>query len=134
LIGAVNDERLAFLNGLKTWPVFGAGWGRRVAEVRAAALHMADAAAKTADAPPQSAPVTRAKGQGNGQVPVSAGAQKATAGAIIAAGAAAAQQAHHAGGRPVIVAAIVIITIMIALGGWFAWRWRQRRRQPARID
>src|SRR5690242_18712533 len=37
------DKRLAFLKGLKTWPVFGNGWGRRVAEVRGAALSMADA-------------------------------------------------------------------------------------------
>jgi lysozyme family protein len=43
LIAAICDERLRFLQSLKTWPVFGAGWGRRVAEVRAAALAMATA-------------------------------------------------------------------------------------------
>lgn len=42
LIARVCDERLAFLKSLKTWPVFGKGWNRRVAEVRAAALAMAD--------------------------------------------------------------------------------------------
>ena len=41
LVRAICDERIAFLKRLKTWPVFGAGWGRRVAEVRAAALSMA---------------------------------------------------------------------------------------------
>ena len=35
LVTAINDERLRFLKSLKTWPVFGKGWGRRVAEVRA---------------------------------------------------------------------------------------------------
>jgi uncharacterized protein (TIGR02594 family) len=40
LIGAICDERLAFLQGLRTWPTFGKGWGRRVREVRAAALAM----------------------------------------------------------------------------------------------
>jgi uncharacterized protein (TIGR02594 family) len=35
------DERLAFLRGLSTWPMFGKGWGRRVSEVRAASLMMA---------------------------------------------------------------------------------------------
>jgi lysozyme family protein len=40
LSAAICDERLAFLQRLKTWPVFGRGWGRRVAEVRAAALAM----------------------------------------------------------------------------------------------
>jgi lysozyme family protein len=42
LIARICDERLAFLKSLKTWPVFGKGWGRRVAEVKAAALAMAD--------------------------------------------------------------------------------------------
>ena len=34
LVSAICDERLAFLRGLGTWPTFGRGWGRRVAEVR----------------------------------------------------------------------------------------------------
>ena len=42
LVTAINDERLRFLKNLKTWPVFGAGWGRRVAEVRAFSLRLTD--------------------------------------------------------------------------------------------
>ena len=42
LISAICDERLRFLQSLRTWPVFGAGWGRRVAEVKSVALKMAD--------------------------------------------------------------------------------------------
>jgi lysozyme family protein len=38
LIGGLCDGRLAFLRALSTWPRFGRGWGRRVEEVRAAAL------------------------------------------------------------------------------------------------
>lgn len=53
LIIAICDERLRFLQALKTWPVFGAGWGRRVAEVRAAALAMATA---LPTAPPTASP------------------------------------------------------------------------------
>jgi lysozyme family protein len=41
LIGSFCDERLQFLKSLKTWPVFGKGWSRRVAEVKQAALAMA---------------------------------------------------------------------------------------------
>lgn len=41
LINAINDERLAFLKRLRTWPVFGKGWGRRVENVRARSLKMA---------------------------------------------------------------------------------------------
>jgi lysozyme family protein len=41
IVDAICDERLRFLKSLRTWPVFGRGWGRRVAEVRAAARSMA---------------------------------------------------------------------------------------------
>ncbi len=68
LIGQICDERLAFLKGLRTWPVFGAGWGRRVAEVRAAALAMAKGAAPagppTIPPPPESAPAEAKTGAG----------------------------------------------------------------------
>lgn len=40
LIAAICDERLRFLKSLKTWPVFGGGWSRRVADVKTAALAM----------------------------------------------------------------------------------------------
>lgn len=40
IVNAICDERLAFLMRLKTWPVFGRGWERRVREVRDAALKM----------------------------------------------------------------------------------------------
>ena len=43
LAAAICDERLTFLHSLRTWPVFGRGWSRRVAEVKAAALAMAAA-------------------------------------------------------------------------------------------
>ena len=41
LVVDICDERLHFLRSLKTWPVFGAGWGRRVREVKSTALKMA---------------------------------------------------------------------------------------------
>lgn len=43
VITAICDERLAFLHSLSTWPRFGGGWGRRVADVRAASMAMAGA-------------------------------------------------------------------------------------------
>lgn len=48
VIAALCDDRLAFLKRLKTWPVFGKGWGRRVSEVRVAALRMVNTIAKAA--------------------------------------------------------------------------------------
>jgi lysozyme family protein len=42
IIVAINEERLRFLKSLKTWPVFGQGWGRRVADVKAFSLQLAE--------------------------------------------------------------------------------------------
>jgi uncharacterized protein (TIGR02594 family) len=61
LIDGICDERLAFLQGLRTWPTFGKGWGRRVQEVRTSALAMAAKPAtspETRPAPGPSAPAT----------------------------------------------------------------------------
>src|SRR5437773_852028 len=41
LINKINDERLQFLQSLRTWPTFGKGWSRRVAGVRAHSVQLA---------------------------------------------------------------------------------------------
>lgn len=51
LVAAICDERLAFLQRLRTWPVFGRGWGQRVAEVRSISLAMAGAAQRVTPSP-----------------------------------------------------------------------------------
>ena len=51
LIGALCDGRLSFLKALSTWPRFGRGWGRRVEEVRAAALALHGAPSPVAACP-----------------------------------------------------------------------------------
>lgn len=56
LVAMICDERLRFLKSLKTWSVFGNGWGRRVAEVRTAALAMASSPALVTAPPPQPPP------------------------------------------------------------------------------
>lgn len=125
IVRAICDERLAFLQSLGTWPVFGKGWGRRVAEVKAAALQMAGG--QRVPAPP----ATLVLAPGRGVVPMEKGAQQASTGAVAAAGAAAAQQAHAAGARPAIVAAILLASLAAAVGAWAFWHWRQTRRQEA---
>lgn len=40
-INKLCDKRLAFLQGLKTWPNFGKGWSRRVAGIRVKSLQLA---------------------------------------------------------------------------------------------
>jgi lysozyme family protein len=46
LAAEICDERLAFLQGLRTWRLFGRGWGRRVREVKALALELATGQSK----------------------------------------------------------------------------------------
>ena len=121
VIGAISDERLRFLKGLRTWPVFGKGWGRRVAEVKSVALAMA------AKAPMLSAPQTLAPGRA--VVGVSKGAQQGSAAAVVAAGAAAAQQAHQNGYAPQVIAVIAGVAIAGAIGVWLFWHWRQQAQQ-----
>ncbi|HVZ50467.1 MAG TPA: secretion activator protein, partial [Pseudolabrys sp.] len=125
IVRDICDERLRFLQSLKTWAVFGGGWGRRVAEVKAAALQMANGQG----AAPSLTPAAAAPGRG--AVPVEIGAQQGTAGAVVAVGAVAARQAHAAGARPLIIAVIVFATVAAAIGAWLFWRGRQRRKQEA---
>ena len=94
LVAAICDERLRFLKSLRTWPVFGAGWGRRVAEVKTVALSMTQASA---------APL-----RVTGPVPVKTG------GAVVAAGGTAAATAHEAGLTPMLVAAIAVAAALAA--------------------
>jgi len=40
IIEKYQETRLAFMQSLPTWEIFGKGWGRRVTEVKEAALKM----------------------------------------------------------------------------------------------
>lgn len=105
LTAALCDERLAFLQSLKTWPVFGTGWGRRVAEVRAAALAMAVS-------------------------PRARVAPKVAAGGAIVAGAVAAQQAQVAGVDARLVVAFILIALGFAFLASLAWRrWSKQKEE-----
>lgn len=124
LIAALCDERMAFLKRLKTWPVFGKGWNRRVAEVRTAALAMA---AAQAHAPPQTAPSRPVAGKA--VVPVERSAQRGTTGAIVVSGGVAAERAHAAGMPVGLVIAIVLVMAAMAIAAWLFFRRRARRQQ-----
>jgi lysozyme family protein len=125
LVHAICDERLRFLQGLKTWPVFGRGWARRVGEVRSAALALADDSA--ARAPQRPATAT----SGKGVVPINDAARKSTAAGAIASGGIAAQQSAESGADWIIIIIIVAVALAIAGGAWIFWRWHQKRRQEA---
>lgn len=121
VIVAICDERLRFLQSLKTWRVFGKGWGARVAEVKAYSLQLAAGAAHDIAATPGAT--------AKGVVPVAKAAQQGAAGAVVAAGAAAAQQAHQSGAGGGAIAAIVVTAIAAAIGAYAFWRWRAQRQQ-----
>jgi len=76
IVVAINDERLTFLKRLKTWPMFGKGWGSRVSGVRAVSLHMTDERTRAPSIVPSDAPVP-----GKGVVPTPAGMSKVIVGA-----------------------------------------------------
>jgi lysozyme family protein len=126
MIEALNAERLAFLKRLKTWPVFGAGWGRRVAEVKAASLAMAKRPAPTlpANTGTAAAPVPAKTPAMTAADP---DASRLAVGGAAAAGAAAAQHALVSGARPLVLVAILAAAVTVVLAAWLVWRWRGGR-------
>ena len=126
VVNAICDERLEFLQGLRTWSVFGNGWGRRVREVRAAALVMADHPDLSLPTPapgvdrgpaPEPAP---AKAGGKGRMPPVSTATKLGWGAVfvaLVAGAAHAMAAHSGLSIFVIVVAALIATFFVKTSG-----------------
>lgn len=120
LVNDICDERLRFLKSLKTWRTFGNGWGRRVSEVRAAALVMASNVKAVA---PIAIPST-----GKGTVPESK-AHNGAAAAIVVAGGAAAQQAHQAGFSIVTVVAIAVGAIALAALAYHMVKRRNAAKQ-----
>lgn len=124
---AINDERLRFLKSLKTWPVFGAGWGRRVAEVRAFSLELAERPVITSS--PRPAPVEAAPAKG--VVPLPKGLQNATTATPVAAGGATAAALHDSGHDPWTIVAVVGGFVLIAGIGWVAFHYWQQRKQHA---
>ncbi len=122
LIVAICSERLRFLRSLRTWRVFGRGWGRRVAEVKAFALRLADGAV-------EQSPASQGVAHGKGHVPQASAAQRGSVGAVVVAGSAAAQRAHQSGASMHAVVLIALVAVAAALGVWRFWHWRQRRLQ-----
>lgn len=128
LVVATNDERLAFLKRLKTWPVFGKGWGRRVAEVRSVSLRMATERAPSPSIVPDVAPVP-----GKGAVPAPTAAKNVIVGAGTAAPVAAGGGAWDwISAHPWETATIGCGVILIVGGSIYALhRWHQRRQEAA---
>lgn len=118
LVIAICAERRAFLRRLKTWPVFGRGWSRRVADVERAALAMADAKPRAALPSARGAPA-------KATVPPASPSGKIAAGAATGAGVAGVGMAGLGGSTLLLIAGGLCIA---AVAGWMIWRWRERQR------
>jgi lysozyme family protein len=107
------------LQRLKTWPVFGKGWERRVREVEIAALGMAASSVASGTKDTGASITTATRNKSGPKV----------AGAVVIIGTAAATQAHSAG----MSAALVLSLLMIAAGAAVAIivfsRLRRRREE-----
>lgn len=131
LIVAVNDERLRFLQSLKTWPVFGKGWGSRVARVKSCSLALASRTAL--DDASARAPLPRVEASAKGHVtpPVSS-RQIAQVGGGLAAALAAA--GHWLAAHPLVTGGIVVGLIVVIGGVAYALTRRQRATFAARQE
>ena len=121
LIDTICDERLRFLQTLKTWPAFGKGWSHRVAEVRLLALAMVAGTVPVTIAPTQMPQPHVA--------PIAKGVQKSSASAVIVAGAIGTQQAYQFGTRPLVLAAIIAATFALAALAWQFWHSSQQQER-----
>lgn len=80
LIDKLQDARLRFLKGLKTWPTFGKGWAARVEHVRATAFTMARGLVSPRAAPPQGQETANPKDTKVSSTPAGKGTITATIG------------------------------------------------------
>lgn len=124
LVNAICDERLAFLKRLRTWPVFGKGWGSRVYGVRTYGLKLATGAVSL------EVPIP-APSEGKGFVPAPTGLEKAIKVGLPGAGAGGALGwqdwvlAH-----PYEVGLIAVGGIVVLAGGLYALsRWHQYQQE-----
>lgn len=127
VIAGINNERLAFLRRLKTWPVFGKGWARRVAEVNTVSLSMAAhwVAPSTAPLPPPLVPAP-----GKGQVPTPVTRDIATKGAPAATVGAGALLFDWVSAHP-LASGLLVAGVVAAI--IFAVRAIEQRRAAAQI-
>lgn len=101
LAGKVQDIRLGFMRSLKIWPIYGKGWARRCADVKALSAQLArgQAPAPAKPSPVQPAPVI--VGAGGGVV----------AGAV---------------GAPWWAFVIIFVVVVGFTVGWLVWKNRAR--------
>lgn len=139
LIGRIIERREAFLKALKTWPTFGRGWSRRIAEVKATG--QAWATGSVGSQPTFVGGNEKASIEDAKKAPGKGIADAATGGGIGAGGIGGViNQAQEqltpyssAGGWiEKVVVGLIILSAVLTAGG-FAYRW-YANRQKAKLD
>ncbi|WP_029003717.1 glycoside hydrolase family 108 protein [Azorhizobium doebereinerae] len=140
LVDAICDRRLAMLRSLATWPVFGAGWARRVEDVRRAGRAWVREGAPAAVAALAPAGAKAPAGSAAPLPRPQAAAGAAAGGAMTSALSEAARQIEPLAGtsRPMalLFAGLTVAGVLVTLGA-LAWLWRaeqRRARQAAALD
>lgn len=134
LVNAICDERMHFLRGLSTFDHFGKGWSRRVAEVRAFAITLAN---KDVNLPvvaaPSITPTPANEVQAKGAVPAPAGTKKIITMVPTAAGAGAGATWHDwVAAHPFETGALAFGTVAMIGGGVYALhRWHAKKQEAA---
>ncbi|MFS8039207.1 glycoside hydrolase family 108 protein [Xanthobacter sp. AM11] len=142
LVGDICDRRLAMLKALKTWPVFGRGWARRVADVRRKGAAWAGGGALPVDvhdAVPDvpgegaKAPVSSARPAPRPQVGTGAVAGGVVASAVAEAARQLAPHAATSSTLAAIFSGLTLCGLAITLGGlayvWWSAARAERRAQ-----
>jgi lysozyme family protein len=136
LVAAICDERIAFLKSLRTWPTFGAGWGRRVADVRrGAAAFIAQEAARQSQpaSEPQPEPPV-APTPGKGEVPDDKASKNVVkGGAGTAGGVGGYSWWDWVCAHPIETAAIVVAGLMVVAGVIYAINRLRAIKQDAPV-
>lgn len=142
LVDDICDRRLAMLKALRTWPVFGKGWGRRVADVRKLGKSWATGGRTSSVAVPAS-DGEGAKGALASAKPAprpEAGAGAVAGGIVASTVAEAARQIEpHATASPVLANVFAVLTVLglaAALAGlaWVWWSTHQGARRAEVLD
>lgn len=120
-----NARRLGFLENLRTWEVFGKGWGRRVAGIEAQSVRMALQASGL------EAPEVKKKLQHESdEAKTSSAAHKTGAGGTAAGGAAGATQVDYSYLIPDIIIGALLIGVLLFFI-WWAYHHSQRAQAYA---
>ena len=129
LIIAMCDERLRFLQSLRTWRVFGKGWGRRVAESRIAALKMARSSTI-----PDTTPTTPASGRAIIPPPAIVQLKPAPSSVAVAAGAGGTllMSGGYAVDTMVVVVVVMLVAVLLAVGVISRWH-KYKSESPMQV-